>query len=143
MENIVVDEDNKKKLVGLVRKYFPDIRKCINEMQKYSITGTLSIPDLNIQDEFTDKIITLITNKKAQAVRKLIIENEAAFQGDYSLLMKSLFDSICNGNYSLGEHQKKLWLITIGEYMYRSAFVVDQEINFYCLVLALSEISAS
>lgn len=143
MENIVVDEDNKKKLVGLVRKYFPDIRKCINEMQKYSITGALSIPDLNIQDEFTDKIITLITNKKAQAVRKLIIENEAAFQGDYSLLMKSLFDSICNGNYSLGEHQKKLWLITIGEYMYRSAFVVDQEINFYCLVLALSEISAS
>jgi len=141
-ENISIDEDNKKKLVALIRKYFPDIRKCINELQKYSLNGSLSIPDLNVQCEFADKIITSISNKSVLHARKLIIENEASFQSDYTILMKTLFDNICNGNYNLKEQQKKLWLITIGEYMYRSSFVVDQEINFYCLMLALSEINA-
>ena len=142
LENITIDDDNKKKLVSLIRKYFPDIRKCINELQKYSLNGSLNIPDLNIQSEFADKIITCIANKTVLQARKLIIENEASFQSDYAVLMKNLFDNICSGNYNLKEHQKKLWLITIGEYMYRSSFVVDQEINFYCLMLALSEISA-
>lgn len=141
-EQIKVAEDAKKQLVLLVRKYFPDIRKCINEMQKYSITGTLLVPDLNIQDGFAEKIIELILNKKATHVRKLIIESETVFHSDYATLMKALFDSICNEKRSLTEQRKKLWLITVGEYMYRSAFVLDQEINFYCLVLALSEITS-
>lgn len=141
-EKITIDEDNKKKLVTLIRKYFPDIRKCINELQKFSTSGKLEIPDLNVQDEFASKLIILVTSKKLQLARKLVIENETSFHGDYSLLSKAIFEAVCTGNYSLTEQQKKLWLITIGEYMYRSAFVIDQEINFYCLLLALSEISA-
>lgn len=141
-ENITINEDNKKNLIALIRKYFPDIRKCINEIQKFSITGSLQIPELNIQNEFVSKLITFIVSKKALLARKYVIENESFFHGDYSLLLKSLFDNVCEGNYSLNDQQKKLWLITIGEYMYRSAFVVDPEINFYCLILALSEINA-
>lgn len=141
-ESVTIDEENKTKLIGLIRKYFPDIRKCINELQKFSLAGKLQIPELNVQDEFASKIINFITSKKMFQVRKFVIENEASFHSDYSLLTKALFDAVCQGNYSLSEQQKKIWLITIGEYMYRSAFVVDQEINFYCLVLALSEISA-
>ena len=141
-EKININEENKTKLVGLIRKYFPDIRKCINEMQKYSITGTLVIPDLNVQDQFSEKIIQLVLSKKVLQARKFIIENEAAFNGDYPMLMKFVFDNVCNGNYSLNDTQKRLWLVTIGEYMYRSALVLDQEINFYCLLLALSEITS-
>lgn len=139
-EKVVVDEPNKVKLIGLIRKYFPDIRKCINEMQKFSSGDFLQIPDLNVQNEFVDKLIGLVINKKVLNARKYIIENEAVFGGDYLALMKAVFDTVCGGNYTLSEQQKKLWLVTIGEYMYRSAFVVDQEINFYCLLLALSEI---
>jgi len=141
-ENVKVDEDNKHRLVNLIRKYFPDVRKCINEMQKYSISSNVVIPDLNVQSEFAENIIAKILDKKVLNARKYIIENEATFNGDYPILMKSVFDTICNGNFSLKENQKKLWLITIGEYMYRSSFVLDQEINFYCLMLALSEITA-
>lgn len=142
LEKINIDEDNKKKLIFLIRKYFPDIRKCINELQKFSSTGSLVIPCLNVQDEFIAKIISFIVEKKLFLARKFVIENEETFHGDYSNLLKSLFDTVCEGNFALSEQQKKLWLITIGEYMYRSSFVVDQEINFYCLLLALSEISA-
>jgi replication factor C small subunit len=142
IEKINVEEENKTKLINLIRKYFPDIRKCINEMQKFSSTGSLLIPDLNIQDQFSEKIIQLVLTKKVLQARKFIIENETSFNGDYPVLMKFVFDNICNGNYALTENQKRLWLVTIGEYMYRSALVLDQEINFYCLLLALSEISA-
>lgn len=141
-EKVRVGEESKRGLALLIKRYFPDIRKCINELQKFSLSGELIIPELNIQDDFVEKIIQLILTKKAIIARKTIIENESVFKGDYTILMKSLFDNIYNGNYSLSEHQKKLWLITVGEYMYRSSFVVDQEINFYCLILALSEITA-
>lgn len=140
-ENISIEEDAKKKLIGLLRKYFPDIRKSINEMQKYCIDGKLSIPELNINNDFVAKLIQLITTKKTLQGRKLIIENESIFNGDYSLLMKGLFDEICNGSYGLNDNQKKLWLVAIGEYMYRSALVLDQEINFYCLLLTLSDLN--
>ena len=141
-EKIVFDDEAKKKLVLLTRKYFPDIRKCINEMQKFSATGTLSIPDLQVQDEFAEKLLQLVITKKISIARKTVIENEHAFKGDYMALMKAIFDMLCNSNCSLTDQQKKAWLITIGEYMYRAAFVMDQEINFYCLILALSEITA-
>lgn len=141
-EHITTTEDSKKKMIELVRRYFPDIRKCLNELQKYSSTGSLDIPDLSVRDEFTAKLIQLIISKKVLLARKTIIENECAFNGDYGMLMKSLFDTVYGGNYSLNDSQKKLWLVTIGEYLYRSAFVLDQEINFYCLLLALADISA-
>lgn len=140
-ENIEVDDDGKRKLVGLLRKYFPDIRKSINEMQKYCINKKLSIPELNVANDFIGKIIALITSKKILQCRKIIIENETIFNSDYPILMKSLFDEVCSGNYNLTENQKRLWLVAIGEYMYRSALVLDQEINFYCLLLTLSDLN--
>lgn len=142
LEKISINETEKTKLVLLIKRFFPDIRKCINEMQKFSAAGTLSIPELNVKDEFVDKIVQSIVSKKVLQARKLVIENETVFNGDYAVLMKGLFDTVYSGNYGLSEKQKKLWLVMIGEYLYRSAFVLDQEINFYCLLVALSEITS-
>lgn len=139
-ETIKVDDDNFKKLAFLVKKYFPDIRKTINEVQKYCIDGILNIPDITKVDNFLNKIVNLLLEKKIFELRKHIIENENDFKGDYNILMKSLFDLICDNSIGLNEFQKKMWLITIGEYMYKAAFVVDHEINFYCLLLALNAI---
>ena len=139
-ENIVLDEDNKKKLVLLVKRLYPDTRKSINEVQKFCVGGKLTLPEVNIVDNFATEIINLIIKGKALEARKYVIENEAGFNADYQQLLNTLFDIVCNQSLPITELQKKMWLITIGEYMYRSAFVVDPEINFYCLVLALSEI---
>lgn len=139
-ENITVDEENKKRLVVLVKRLYPDTRKCINEIQKYSVDGKLIIPDVNIVDEFVSEIVNMILKSQAVDARKYIIENETRFNGDYTTLIRSIFDITCNSGLPLTEFQKKMWLITIGEYMYRGSFVVDPEINFYCLLLALSEI---
>ena len=142
-EKISIDSDNKVKLVSLIKKHFPDIRKTINEIHKYSIDGLVVIPDVTKVDDFVEKILKYLFEKKIFELRKYIIENENDFRGDYIVLMKSLFDSVCDNSEELNQLQKKLWLLTIGEYMYRSSFVVDQEINFYCLLLALNSVLES
>lgn len=142
-ENILIDDSNKIKLVHLIKKLFPDIRKTINEIQKYCIEGKINIPDIAKVDTFVDDILKMLFEKKIFELRKYIIENENDFKGDYNVLMKSLFDNVCQNPDDLSELQKKMWLIAIGEYMYRSSFVVDQEINFYCLLLALNGILES
>lgn len=144
-ESIQIDDQNKVKLVHSIKKFFPDIRKTINEVQKYCNNGKLNIPDISRVDNFVDKILELLFKKKIFELRRHIIENENDFKGDYNLLMKGLFDSVCDIplSESFKESKKKMWLVTIGEYMYRSSFVVDQEINFYCLLVAMNGILES
>lgn len=144
-EKIQIDDQNKVKLVHTIKKFFPDIRKTINEVQKYCNNEKLSIPDISRVDNFVEKILELLFKKKIFELRRHIIENENDFKGDYNLLMKGLFDSVCDNPKSelLTESKKKMWLVTIGEYMYRSSFVVDQEINFYCLLVAMNGILES
>jgi DNA polymerase III delta prime subunit len=144
-ESIQIDEQNKLKLVHTIKKFFPDVRKTINEVQKYCNDGKLSIPDISRVDNFVEKILDLLFKKKIFELRRHIIENENDFKGDYNLLMKGLFDSVCEIPFSdtLTESKKKMWLVTIGEYMYRSSFVVDQEINFYCMLVSMNGILES
>lgn len=139
-QKVDLNEEDKKRLVLLIKRLYPDTRKIINEVQKFVIGDKLLIPDVSVAEAFTSEIIDLILNNKAVEARKHVIENEAIFNGDYPYLLRSLFDAICNNPLPLTEVQKKMWLITVGEYMYRNSFVVDAEINFYCLILALSEI---
>jgi DNA polymerase III delta prime subunit len=139
-ENVLADEQNQLKLARLVKRFYPDIRKTINEIQKFSVDGKLTIPDISQNESFADSLIRLVIDKKVIEARRFIIENENDFKGDYQLLLKSIFDCVCNNNYNLSEQKKKMWLIATGEFLYKSAFVVDQEINCYCLLLNLSEI---
>lgn len=140
-ENIKMENDSIGKLIVLIKKHFPDIRKTINEIQKYCINGVLSIPDLSNVDNFVKKIIDFTVNNKMFDLRKIIIQNEHDFKGDYYVLMKNLFDQICDIKMEeIDEMKKKSILVEIGEYMYRSSFVADQEINFYCLLLSLNKI---
>lgn len=139
-ENVEIDEDNKKKLVFLVKKVYPDTRKAINEVQKFVVEGKLNLPDTNTADNFAVDILNYIIKNDVLQARRYVIENELSFNGDYPQLLKAVFDTTCTANLPITDLQKKMWLITIGEYLYRNSFVIDPEINFYCLLLALSEI---
>lgn len=141
-ENVSLDGTDKKKLVLMAKRLYPDTRKVINEIQKFSVDGVLRLPDINMVDSFANTIVDLVLKGKVLEARRYIIENESEFNGDYPQLLKALFDTISNNNLPLTAVQKKMWLITTGEYMYRNSFVVDPEINFYCLLLALSEINS-
>ena len=138
-EKVNIPTEEKQKLMEFIKSFYPDLRKCINELQKSSASGTLKLTD-----SFNDDVLTLIyeqiKNKNVIALRKALIESEQQFNSDYVTLMRNLFNYIDNQDIQL--NVKKKYLLILAEHLYRSSFVVDQEINCYTCFIAMSEVSA-
>ena len=71
------------------------------------------------------------------SIRKFVIESEQTFGNDYPKLLKDLFNAVYKS--SLSEDKKRLALLQVSESLYRSALVMDQEINFFSCLIALSQ----
>ena len=135
-ENVKVEDNQKEKLVNHINLNFPDIRRIINDLQKFSISGNLNISTQNqVKNIAQDLFKTLLEKKNVLEIRKFIIEEEKNFGADYQNLMKELFDLIFSSK--LSEEKKKPLLLDIGEHMYRDNFVMDHEINFFCCLVNL------
>jgi DNA polymerase III delta prime subunit len=135
-ENINVPVEEKPKLLELIRSGYPDIRRIVNDLQKFSFTGTLHISS-NRAKSVADKVIQKLADRvNITDVRKYIIESEQDFSGDYMQLLKEMFECV----YSLPEdfNNKGIWLLTISEALYRDAIVIDKEINWFSCCLRLS-----
>ena len=78
----------------------------------------------------------IVKQKLTLKARKKVIENEHVFSGDYPELLRSMFDYI-HDSPDISAEVKAENLVIVSEYLYRSAFVVDQEINFYTCMLSL------
>jgi len=131
-ENINISDEQKKKFVMLVKRYFPDLRKTINELQKSVIDNELCIDSNGSDSELLQKIFEGV-QKDSLGLRKYLIENEDRFQGDYDTLLANFLDYLYNQN--IADMKKKEMIAIIADHLYKSAFVVDKEINaFACLV---------
>ena len=132
-ENIKVSEEQKKKFVQLVKRHFPDLRKTINELQKNVIDSELCITSVVSDNELLETIYKKIASKQCLEARRYLIENEDRFQGDYDTLLANYLDFIYTSN--IEDIKKKETVAIIADHLYKSAFVVDKEINaFACLV---------
>ena len=136
-ENIVVDSDKGDRLEAFIRRNYPDLRRIINELQKFCSNGSLNIIDTGKGEEFARQIIGLTLKGHVLKVRRYIIENEQRFNSDYPMLLKTLFDSLDKSG--VADNHKKMGLVIIAEALYRSAFVVDQEINCYSCLIQLAD----
>lgn len=121
----------------LVRQYYPDLRKCINEVQKSIIGGTFVPNNKARHEKFISNIYKLITPSSVIKLRKKIIENESVFNGDYPELMRDLFNYVCDAKIT--DSLKQQQLLIVSEYLYRSSFVLDPEINFFSCLLMLAD----
>jgi DNA polymerase III delta prime subunit len=132
-EKVKVSDEQKIKFIQLVKRHFPDLRKAINELQKNVIDSELCIANLNSDNELLETIYKKIASKKVLEARKYLIENEDRFHGDYDTLLGNFLNFIYGSN--LSDDRKKAIIATIADHLYKSAFVVDKEINaFACLV---------
>ena len=132
-ENVKVPEEQKVKFIQLVKRHFPDLRKAINELQKNVIDSELCIANINSDNELLESIYKKIASKKSLEARKYLIENEDRFQGDYDTLLGNYLNFIYTAN--IEDLKKKEMIAIIADHLYKSAFVVDKEINaFACLV---------
>jgi len=132
-ESIVCDESQKELLLKLIRRNYPDMRKIINELQKFC-NGAQQLKITSIDTEkFADQIFDLVRKGAVLKMRKTVIENEEKFGGDYPNLLRDIFN--CIEDSAIDDTKKKESLLIVAEHLYRSAFVADQEINFFsCLV---------
>jgi DNA polymerase III delta prime subunit len=138
-ENISVSEDQKKLLINTINNDYPDLRKTINDLQKFSITGSLLIPlDTSCKTLTQDIYNSIINRVDISLIRKNVIEEEKRFNSDYQSLLKELFECFYDSNIS--DMKKKNILMDIGEYMYRDVSVLDKEINFFCCVISIYKI---
>jgi len=133
-ENVKVSDEQKKKFVVLVKRLFPDLRKTINEVQKSVIDGELCIDSNGSDSELLNSVFEGI-KKDSLKVRKHLIENEDRFQGDYDTLLANLLDYIYS--QPIDEFKKKQMITIIADHLYKTAFIVDKEINCFACLVAL------
>jgi replication factor C small subunit len=130
-EGITVPDTEKPKLVELVRSGYPDMRRVINDIQKFSFTGTLIIKD-NQAKGIANKVVEKIRAKVSpQELRKYVIEREQEFSGDYLQLLKEMFEVMFKTDSDANN------LLIISEGMYKDAIVIDKEINWFSTCLRL------
>jgi replication factor C small subunit len=139
-EGIMLEDKQKVTFVKFIKSNYPDLRKCINELQKFSASGKLILSDSS-NNEVLELIYSEVKNKNIETIRKALIESEHAFNADYITLLRTFFNYI--DSRETNAELKKLYLLTISEYLYRSSFVVDQEINCYSCLLNLADIKTS
>lgn len=119
-----------KDLAPIVNNCFPDIRKLINTLQKFSIGKHLVIPseessNISIGDDIIkllNKSSELKQNERFIALRQLIAD---ALVRDFNPIYRHIYDSIDQ----FPEKSRFSILVTIADAQYKDAFVVDHEIN--------------
>jgi DNA polymerase III delta prime subunit len=128
-------EYDKSAVAELVQTYFPDWRRALNELQRYSSTGRIDKGILaNKSDDSFNNLIDLMKEKNFTAVRKWIADNNDI---DSAVLYKSLYDLLptrADSTQSIADA-----IVILAEYQYREAFVANSEIN---RVAALATIMA-
>jgi replication factor C small subunit len=137
-EDIDIPKEQNKALIDLVKNYFPDLRKCINEIQKHSIDGILNIDGKTDNNSLCSYIWTGILNKSSLQTRKYLIENDHLFDNDYDQLLSNLLNYIYD--LEVDELQKKQAIVQIADSLFRSSNVIDKEINAFACLLSLENI---
>ena len=137
-ENIIINSEQKPLLLEHIRKNLPDVRRIINDIQKFSVNGILKIKNADSTD-FAKQIFNKILKKEDLIkIRREIIENERSFSCDYRNLLKQLFEVIYNAEIS--SETKADFLLIVSKGMELDAFVVDKEINSFATLINLAKI---
>ena len=122
-------------LVQLVLKYFPDFRRVINELQKYSLNGIIDEDILKqSSDENFNELFVALKEKDFSSMRKWVAQN---IDNDHVRLYRQIYDTL---NDRFEKKSIPQAVLTIANYSYMSAFVADQEINLLaCLTEIMSQ----
>ena len=131
-ENIEYEE---KVLALLIMKYFPDFRRVINELQRYSVSGKIDVGIVSQIGEIDVKnLMTHMKGKNFAEVRKWVVNN---LDNDQTHLFRSIYDAL----YDYVEPESiPVVVLILSDYQYKAAFVADSEINITaCLVQIMME----
>jgi DNA polymerase III delta prime subunit len=123
---------DEKVLVKLIMRHSPDLRRLLNEMQRYSVGGIIDVGILKeIGDINIDELSDAMKNKNFAAVKKWVVAN---LDNDQSQIFRKIYDGL--QEKVVADSIPSLVLI-ISEYQYKAAFVADHEINMTACIVQL------
>jgi replication factor C small subunit len=123
---------NDKVVAEVIQKYFPDFRRTLNELQRYSSTGSIDTGILAVlNDVKLGELVGALKGKEFGVARKWVNSN---LDNDPNAILRTVYDSLYD---ALKPSSIPQAVLIIAKYQYQSAFVADQEIN---LLAALTEI---
>ena len=125
-------EYENKVLVELINKHFPDWRRVLNEVQRYSVGGKIDSGILaTFSDVAVNELVKNLKSKNFAEVRKWVVSN---LDNDTSVLLRRIYDACYD---SMVPNSIPAAVLTLAKYQYQMAFVADQEIN---MLACLTEI---
>ena len=128
-EGVTFDQ---KVIAELITKHFPDWRRVLNELQRYSATGHIDTGILvNLGDDNFKKLIGHLKDRNFKDMRKWVGQNQDV---ESTALYRRLYDT---ANAHISDRAIPQLVLHIADYSYKAAFVADQEVN---LVACLTEI---
>ena len=125
-------EYDKEVVAAVITKHFPDNRRILNELQRYSVSGRIdkgilsSVADIQLND-----LVRCLSGKDFASARKWVTNN---LDNDPTRIFRSLYDNL---QESLKPNSVPQLVLILAKYQYQTAFVADPEIN---LVACLTEI---
>jgi DNA polymerase III delta prime subunit len=127
---------NPPAVAELITAHFPDWRRVLNELQRYSASGQIDAGILiNISNENIKELMSFVKKKEFTNVRKWIVNN---LDNDANRIFRTIYDSLYDTiDHSTIPHA----VVILGDYQYKSAFVADQEINLLaCMTELMSQV---
>ena len=124
-----------KVVAELIKKYFPDWRRVLNELQRYAAGGRIDSGILSIiGDAKMDKLVEALKQKNFTNVKSWVVHN---IDNDVTSLFRQIYDTLYT---KLEQQSVAAMVLIIADYQYKAAFVADQEINLLaCLTQLMME----
>lgn len=135
VEGILKEEGityDREVVAAVITKHFPDNRRILNELQRYSAGGTIDKGILAaVSDVQLGELTKALSDKDFASARKWVTNN---LDNDPARIFRSLYDTLYE---KLKSGSVPQLVLILAKYQYQAAFVADHEIN---LMACLTEI---
>jgi DNA polymerase III delta prime subunit len=135
VQNILAEQNieyQPKVVQQLVMTHFPDWRRVLNELQRYSASGMIDSGILvNILESNMKDLIPLLKSKDFKGIRTWIANN---LDNDPAQIFRKIYDTL----YDVVEQSTIPHMVmAVADYQYKSAFVADQDINMQAFMIEI------
>jgi DNA polymerase III delta prime subunit len=132
----ILDEEkigyDERVLAELIIQHFPDFRRVLNEIQRYSVSGSIDTGILVASDVSTETLVKALKSKSFGDIRRWVVDNS---DRDTAHVFRKVYETLID---TLQPSSIPQAVLTLSEYQHRAAFAADQEINLAACCVALA-----
>ena len=119
----------------LITKHFPDWRRVLNELQRYSVSGKIDAGLLvDLADTNIKTLMQTLKEKDFKGMRQWVVNN---IDTEPQAIFRKIYDSM---NEYINPQSIPQLVLILADYQYKNAFVADHELN---VVACMTEVMAN